>query len=78
MPILFRILYTCGLRVSEARLLKVVDVISLTVPNKEQEQPRPNKVDGCSCFLFRVETEKINCQPDCLAMVRQDAQALPK
>lgn len=26
MPVLFRMLYTCGLRVSEARLLKVVDV----------------------------------------------------
>lgn len=63
MPIFFRMIYTCGLRVSEARLLKVGDVDLekgiLTVHHSKNDNSRlvplsPSLTALCQCYLEKV------------------------
>lgn len=68
MPVFFRMLYTCGLRVSEARLLKVsevnLDTGVLTINHAKKDNSRLVPMSGSLTARCRAYAETVHVFPD--------------
>lgn len=67
MPVLFRMIYMCGLRVSEARLLKVADVDLkegiLTIHQSKKDNSRLVPMSDCLTEYCRIFSTKVHPYP---------------